>query len=125
MSLLYPRTIAVHRSITVAGTADAIGGVGYSGMQQSASNGQGENALFTKIPANIQAASTGRKKDSALPSDPVVQPTWNILTPKRALALGSVRDRDIIIDDENYRYQVSQAYWNILGYKIICIRLEA
>jgi len=24
-----------------------------------------------------------------------------------------------------YRYEVAQAYWNVLGYQLVCIRLEA
>jgi len=38
---------------------------------------------------------------------------------------GAVRDRDILVDDEGYRYEVGHAYWNILGMKLQCIRLEA
>ncbi|WP_315792240.1 MULTISPECIES: hypothetical protein [unclassified Bradyrhizobium] len=127
MSMLYPRLIAVHRARTVAGANDAVGNVGYSGMGQSSdpANPIGEDVLFTKIPANIQAEQTGRKKDSALPSDPVFAPTWAIYVPKRKLKLGDVRDRDIIVDDLGYRYQVGQDYWNLLGYKLVCIRLEA
>jgi hypothetical protein len=125
MTMLYPRVIAVHRLKTVAGTTDAIGAVGYSGAEQSTTSPAGETVLATGIAASIQAAATGRKKDSSLAGDAVYAPTWNIFTPKRALAKGSVRDRDIIVDDEGYRYQVGQAYWNLLGYKMTCIRLEA
>jgi hypothetical protein len=127
--MLYPRTIAVHRPLSVAGVTDAIGGVGYSGMTDAPAAGdastQGEKVLFTGIRASIQAGPTGRKRDSALPSDAVVQPTWRIFVPKRALAQGAVRDRDIVVDDEGYRYEVAQAYWNLLGYALMCIRLEA
>ena len=52
-------------------------------------------------------------------------PTWLIFTPQSALAKGTVRDRDVIVDDEFYRYEVAQAYWNRLGMKLLCIRLEA
>jgi hypothetical protein len=129
MLTLYPRLIAVHRAITVAGNSDAGGLVGYSGMTANPdavdSGRQGETVLFTNIPASIQATAAGRKKASTLPSDSVFAPTWVIYTALSALAKGSVRDRDIIIDDEGYRYEVGQAYWNILGHKISCIRLEA
>jgi hypothetical protein len=125
MLSMYPRLIAVHRSITVAGSSDAIGGVGYSGMQQSTSNGMGETALFTGIPASIQATAAGRKKMDTLPSAAVFSPTWVIYIPLKALAKGSVRDGDTIVDDEFYRYEVGQAYWNILGHRLNTIRLES
>lgn len=125
---VYPRTVEVHRNKTNAGAADTtIGLTGYSGAEASTSvsDPAGEVVLFTKIPASIQAGPTGRKKDSALPQDVVFMPTWFIYGPQGALAKGTVRDRDIIVDDEGYRYEVGQAYWNRLGYKMICIRLEA
>ncbi|WP_024517067.1 hypothetical protein [Bradyrhizobium sp. Tv2a-2] len=130
MSGLYPRTVEIHRPKTVAaasGAADTIGLTGYSGMtvDTSSSDPQGETVLFTGVPASIQAAATGRKRDSALPQDAVSNPTWNVFIPAMAVPNGSIRDRDIIIDDEQYRYEVGQAYWNMLGYKCMCIRLEA
>jgi len=36
-----------------------------------------------------------------------------------------VGDRDIIVNEENHRYEVGQAYWNRLGMKLVCVRLEA
>lgn len=124
---LYPRTIEVHRTRTPAGSTDKLGLVGYSGTEQTTdpADPQGEIVLFTGIPASIQASQTGRKKDSSLPQDAVWAPTWRIFVPSSALDLYAVRDRDIIVDDEQYRYEVAQAYWNLLGYQLICIRLEA
>jgi hypothetical protein len=125
---IYPRIIEVHRVRTNAGTADTtIGLTGYSGAEASTAiaDPAGEVVLFTGIPASIQAGPTGRKKDSALPQDVVFMPTWIIYVPLPALAKATVRDRDIIVDDEGYRYEVGQAYWNRLGMKLICIRLEA
>jgi hypothetical protein len=126
-SLLYPRTIAVHRAVPSAATNTTVGLVGYSGMttEPAAGDTQGETVLFTNIPASIQAAQIGRKKGGALPSDVVLAPTWDIYIPASALARGSVKDRDVILDDEGIRYQVGQAYWEVLGYKLVCIRLEA
>lgn len=121
---IYPRLIEVHRAKTVA---PAIGLTGYSGAESSIDTAdvQGETVLFTAIPASIQASQTGRKKDSSLPQDAVFAPTWKIWIPYASLAKGTVRDRDIIVDDELYRYEVAQAYWNILGYQLVCIRMEA
>jgi hypothetical protein len=117
---IYPRIIEVHRSRTVAGATDTVIGLtGYSGAEASTSlsDPAGEVVLLTGVPASIQAGPTGRKKDSALPQDVVFMPTWLIFTAQSALAKGMVRDRDIIVDDESYRYEVGQAYWNRLGYK--------
>jgi hypothetical protein len=125
---IYPRTIEIRRNETNAGPSDAVIGLaGYSGTEATTSptNPADEAVLFTGIPASIQAGQTGRKKDSALPQDVVFAPTWHIFTPLSALPKGSVRDRDIIVDDEGYRYEVGQAYWNRLGGKWICIRMEA
>ncbi|UGY15120.1 hypothetical protein HAP48_0042450 [Bradyrhizobium septentrionale] len=125
--MIYVRRIEIRRIRTVAGANDTIGLTGYSGAEVTAdpSNPRGEVVLFTNIPASIQAGTGGRKRDSGLPQDIVSNPTWDIYVPVTALAKGAVRDRDIIIDDEQYRYEVGQAYWNILGYKLPCIRLEA
>lgn len=126
--LIYPRIIEVHRVRTNAGPADTtIGLAGYSGAEASIAlaDPQGEVVLQTGIKASIQASRTGLKKDSGLPQDVVFMPSWNIFTPKDAIAKGVVRDRDVIIDDEGYRYEVAQAYWNVLGLKLICIRVEA
>ncbi|UGY23725.1 hypothetical protein HU675_0038230 [Bradyrhizobium septentrionale] len=125
--MIYVSRIEIRRIKTVAGASDAIGLTGYSGAEAStdANNPRGEAVLFTNIPASIQAGAAGRKRDSGLPQDVVSNPTWDIYVPVTALAKGAVRDRDIIVDDLQYRYEVGQAYWNVLGYKLMCIRLEA
>ena len=129
VNLLYPSMIAVHRLQTVAGSTDAIGGVGYSGAEQAPApaDPQGELVLFTCVPASIQSGTTGRKRSGAsnLPLDALTAPTWYIFTPATALARDSVRDRDFILDDEGYRYEVGQADWQVTGYKLTCIRVEA
>ncbi|WP_439398704.1 hypothetical protein ACRQ5Q_15125 [Bradyrhizobium sp. PMVTL-01] len=128
--MLYPRKVEIHRLRTVAGPGtsptDVIGLTGYSGAEASTdpADPQGEAILYKDIPANIQAAATGRKRDSALPQDAVSNPTWDIFLPLTAAPRGAIRDRDIVVDDEDYRYEVGQAYWNILGWKLMCIRLE-
>jgi hypothetical protein len=122
---IYVRLIDVHRLVTVAGGTDAIGNVGYSGAEGSTGGTAGENVLFTAIPASIQVMATGRKKDASLPQDIVFSPAWRIYIAPESLPKGSVRDRDIIVDDELYRYEVAQAYWNLEGWKLVCVRLEA
>lgn len=124
---MYSRTCAIHRVQTVAGVAGTtIGLTPYSGMEQSPApaDPQGETVLFTGVICSIQAADTGRKKATALPSDVLFAPTWRIYIPNYALPQYSVRDRDVVIDDESYRYQVGQAYYSAAGYQLVCIRLE-
>jgi hypothetical protein len=36
-----------------------------------------------------------------------------------------IRDRDILTDDEDYRYQVGGNYWTSMGYQLSTIREEA
>lgn len=126
---LYPRLVAIHRLKTVAGSvsSDTIGLTGYSGAEQSTSPSdvQGETVLFINLPAQIQAASAKRKKASSLPGDVVDVPQWLIFIPSASLPQYAVRDRDLVVDDESYRYEVGQAAWSPLGTKLICIRLEA
>jgi hypothetical protein len=124
---LYPRTIAVHRSKTNAVNSSGtpqIGLVGYSGRDgtTSSSDPEGETVLFTGIPASIQARSQGRSGHYLLPSDTSSNPQWRIYVP--SLPQYSIRDRDIIVDDEGYRYDVVQNYFTGLGYQLSCIRLE-
>ena len=126
---IYPRLIQIERAQTNAGAADSVIGLaGYSGTTATPSPTDPESpiVLFTGIPASIQAKNTGQKKTaSGLPQDVVYMPTWDIYVPLSSLPKGSVRDRDYVVDDEGYRYEVGQAYWNILGHKLVCIRLEA
>jgi hypothetical protein len=126
MSFLYPRTVAVHRSSTVAAQSPGVGLTGYSGREQStnSADAEGETVLFTGLPASIQA-KRANARNPRMPTDVADKPMWVILIPAVALAQYSIRDRDILVDDESYRYQVAQAYWNSLGYALNCIRLEA
>ena len=124
---LYNRVIAVHRVKTTAGaTGSNVGLGGYSGQEQTTvvTDAEGETVLFTGLPANIQGRNSPRTK-GPLPADVVYKATWIIYVPAYAIAQYSIRDRDIIIDDEQYRYAVETNYWSILGYKLSCMRLEA
>lgn len=124
MSFLFPRLISIARLKTDNDTSTAVGLGGYSGAEASTSSPQGPTVLFTNIAASIFAGTTGRKKEGNLPQDVVTSPTWYISI-SSVLPQYSVRDRDIITDDEGYRYEVSQNYWTMLGYNLTCIRLEA
>jgi hypothetical protein len=123
---VFMRTVALHRLRTVAGVNDSIGGVGYSGAEQSLSSLEGEIILLTGLPASIQLATAGKTtKNAELPGDATTRPVWNIFIPASAIAIYTIRDRDILLDDEGYRYEVGANYWTAAGYQLSTIRLEA
>lgn len=122
---VYGRTVDIHRQKTVAGVTDSIGNVGYSGAEQGVAV-EGEVVLFTALPASIQLGSAGRATTNVgLPGNAVQKPVWKIYIPAGSIAQHAVRDRDIIIDDEGYRYEVSANLWTAAGYEVSTIRLEA
>jgi hypothetical protein len=120
---LYDRIVSVRRLKTVAGSTDNIGNVGYSGAEQS-TGVEGESILFVGLPALIQVGAVGRTQKGGLPGDAVTKPVWIIYIPASNISIYSIRDRDIIMDDEGYRYEVGANYWNG-GYQLSTIRLEA
>ena len=121
---VFPRKVEVHRMKTVAGTTDIIGDGGYSGAEQG-SGPEGESVLYTGLSASIQVGAAGRTtKAGELPADAVTKPIWNIFIPASVASQYQIRDRDIIVDDEGYRYQVSTNYWTGLGYQLSTVRLE-
>jgi hypothetical protein len=122
---LYPRTVSVRRPKTVAGLSDNVGNVGYSGAEQGTGS-EGETILFNDLPASIQLGAGGRTtKSGELPGDATTKPVWNIFIPASSIAQYSIRDRDIILDDEGYRYEVGANFWTGLGYQLSTIREEA
>lgn len=121
----YPRTVWVYRQKTVAGVTDNIGNVGYSGAEQGTGI-EGETLLYSALAASIQLGSAGRATTNVgLPGNATSKAVWKIFIPISAAALYSIRDRDIILDDEGYRYEVSANQWTSAGYEISTIRLEA
>jgi hypothetical protein len=61
-----------------------------------------------------------------LPGDATSKPVWNVFIPaSSAITIYSIRDRDIIVDDEGYRYEVGANFWTGLGYQVSTIREEA
>lgn len=108
MSFLYPRTITISRP----GAQTGEGKVGYGGTTQAA-----ETQVAAGVPCNIQLRREGQHSPVGLPGDGT-RPTYDVRIPKRALAKGSVMDRDLITDDEGARYQVVGPYWDSLGYAL-------
>ena len=125
-SFLYPNTVDIHRSETVADGSPNIGLVGYSGMAQGAGSGTlGEKVIATGVPSSIQAKGMGRVKGQGLlPGDAPGPGQWAIYIPSTAVARGTIKDRDILIDESGYRYYVSMSVWTPLVWDLIAIRLE-
>lgn len=122
---IYIRTVSISRLKTVAGTTDAIGNVGYSGAEQGTGIA-GETVLLTGLPASIQLGAAGRtNKGTELPGDAISRPVWNVFIPATSINMYNIRDRDIITDDEGYRYEVGANYWTGLCYQLSTIREEA
>ena len=126
--MIYPRLIEVRRPKTVAAQpgSDVIGLTGYSGSEATLSptNPQGEVVIIKNVAASIQAGAIGGKQQRSLPTDVSANPQWTIFVPLPAMPKGTVRDRDYIIDDEQYRYEVASSYCNILGWRLVCVRLN-
>lgn len=121
----YPRVVSVSRAKTVAGASDAIGNVGYSGAEQG-SGPEGMVVLLTGLAASIQVGAVGRTtKSGDLPGDAVSKTIWNIFIPASVITQYNIRDRDIITDDEGYRYEVGANFWTGSEYQLSTIRLEA
>lgn len=114
---MYPRTVAITRPQGQTG----VGNVGYSGVLAST-----EVPVVSGIPANIQAKTTmARVPNGSLPAQPPGPIVWRVYIPLNAVAMGVIKDRDVVTDDLGDRYQVEAAYWNSMGWNLACIRLEA
>jgi hypothetical protein len=123
---LYPRLVSLYRSKDPAAAPPGRGLGDYQGRTQTLndfSDPSGFELLLAGIACNIIAHGIGRSTGAMLlPGDVTKRPQWKINT--IALPLYTIRDRDYLIDDELYRYQVAQNDWTILGYNLDCVREE-
>lgn len=116
MSFLYPRTIKVTRPAAQTGVGWQ---PGYAGEQPT-----NDPVIAQDIPASIQAKGRqGKDNPAHLPSDATVS-MFTVFIPRAALARGTIKDRDVIIDDLGDRYQVLADGWDSLGYAVVTQRLE-
>lgn len=113
MSFLYPRTVDVYRPQATAG----VGNVGYVAPVPST-----DKLIASGISASIQLKKEVGSMEAKLPGDTTRRTYWRIIC---QAALGTIKDRDVLVDDQGIRYQVTAAYWNSLGYQCLCERLEA
>lgn len=87
-------------------------------------NGPGEVAIKFGIPASM-IGTTGRATGvGELPSDAPGPSRWRVYVPQSAFPKGTIKDRDILTDDQGERLQVSADYFSTIGYRIECVRLE-
>lgn len=115
MSFLYPRTVSVARPVQAAG----VGAAAYGGQIAGT-----ETPVVSGLPASIQIDRQGMRNAVGLPGDSGLT-RWLVFVPLDALALGVVRERDIVTDDLGNRYQVTAAYWNSLGHQLGAEKLQA
>lgn len=115
MGFLYPRTVAIHRPAGQPG----VGALGYGGQVVAQ-----ETVVATGIAASIQMQREGQRNPTGLPGDGK-QASHFVFIRRAALALGTVKSRDIVIDDLGRRYAVMDPYWDSLGYRLSVLVLEA
>lgn len=109
MGFVYPRTIAVTRPAAQTGVGFK---PAYAGAKAAA-----ETPIAKDLRASIQARREGQRNPVGLPGDGT-RPTFYVFIPRRAAALGLIKNLDIITDDLGARYQVLSPYWNSLGHRL-------
>lgn len=113
MSFLYPRVIAITRPTQQTG----VGAVPYGGQVTVE-----ESPVVSGLAASIQLKNDGRDTGVKLPGDGRAT-QWRVFFRHNDRSL--VKDRDIVTSDLGDRFQVIGAYWNSLGYNLLCTRLES
>ena len=111
-AFLYPRKASVNRPAEDTG----IGVRPYGGLRSV-----GEATIETNLQCHIQIDREGKTPSAGLPGDAAGQPTWRIIFPN--MPIGTVKSRDIIVDDQGVRYQVYAAAWNPLVTSCLCLEL--
>lgn len=126
MSFMFPRTVAVHRPVTVplihTGSTDTktVEVTGYSGVSTST-----ETTIYTGLRASIQVKSGVRQHVNALPSDTRSPYVYSIFVERGQIPDDGIKNRDIVIDDGGERYQVEAVRQDaVLGQHVIAYRLE-
>lgn len=115
MSFLYPRQIVLSRSDPQTGAGWQ---PGYAAEQRA-----DEVVIIGGIPASVQLNQRGGHSPVGLPTD-TTDTLWNVLVPKASLAKGTVKQGDVITDDEEERYVVHAPYWDSLGYNLLVRHLS-
>lgn len=109
MSFLYPRIISVRRPRA----NESVGPQPYSGVTEA-----NEDTIASGLRASIQLNRKGGSPQAGTPSDAYNRNGYDVFIPKSDAALGSILERDVIVDDLANRYQVTGAYWNSFGFNL-------
>lgn len=115
---IYPRTISIHRPNILTGVGIVVGG--YSAVTEG-----NEAVVASGLPASIQQTREPGLPEFHTPSDAPNRSVWNIFVPASAAAMGTITERDVIIDDLGKRYVTIAAYWNSLGHRLRCELLDS
>jgi hypothetical protein len=121
--VIYSRTVSIFRPQPA--TTGTGGNIGYSGIQASHAS---DTIIATNVPASIQSTSMGSRRNSAsglaaAAPGPVV---WNIFLPLLSgLPLGSIKDRDFVIDDIGNKYLIGAAEWTPIAWTLRCVKEQA
>lgn len=130
---LYPRLVSIYRPVSnadaaVAAGAAVVGVLGYSGAHGSTlpnALDQSETVVVTDVPCNIASGGAGKstKPGGGLPADSPGPIHWSFVFPEDYLPLGTIKERDIIIEESGGRHQVASATWTPLGYQALAVKL--
>lgn len=124
-TVVYNRVVQIYRTVIQATQTPAIGDTGYSGETNVTGTIPGQQQLiYANVPAAISLKAAGRSK-GPLPADVVYLTSWSIVIPVDAIPEFGIRDKDIAVDDDQYRYFIGGVGWTALQWNLECIRLEA
>lgn len=123
---VYPRKISIYRLAASADAAPVISAGPLPFQEAQASNGASVfgSPIFSGIAASIQEETRGTKDGEVQTASRDLVPFYRIFIHRAALALGSVKAHDFIIDDIGAKYRVQDPYWDSLGYRLLCIFTE-
>ena len=97
---------------------------GQSRAPQTTATGVGERTVISGIPCAIVGTAGRATGTGENPSGPPGPGRWRIYMPQSAFPKGSIKDADILIDEESRRYMVGQASWTNDGYRVEAVTEE-
>lgn len=115
MAIAYPRRVSILRLPLRTG----VGALPYGGHVQA-----DESAVFQGLPAGVQLRRASGRPEPDLPADALNRTLWRISIPRRALPIGAIQVRDIVVDDMGDRWHVTAAQFSLIGYDLMAERLD-
>jgi len=119
-NFIYPRVVAIKRQAAQSG----VGAQAYGATSKAT-----ETTVATGVICSMQARGGGAKLPAGLPADTFLN-LYNVFigrwaSSKAGLVNGSIKDTDYLIDELGSRYHVVSAYWDSLGFRLVCEEQEA